>query len=451
MLETGVMARYPSGILYIIGNEAAERFSYYGMKAILVVFMTSYLRSRNGELATISPVAATAWYHLFGTLNYLTPLFGALVADIFWGKYKTIMRLSIVYCAGHLCLALDDTRIGLSAGLTLIAIGAGGIKPCVASHVGDQFSNRNADLLPRAFDYFYLAINIGAAISSFLTPYLLEHYGPNIAFGVPGLLMLIATIVFRIGKSHFIAVPPVGWRKFRQVISSTEGRAALKGYSLIYLFISFFWALLDQTGSSWVLQAERMQRRIDLSFGFGSAERWSFELLGSQIQAVNPLLIMFLVPFFSWIAYPALARLMNFGAVRRIGVGLILAGLSFGVVGLSEIWIQGGEKVSILWQVLAYLILTMGEVMVSVTSLSFAYTQAPSELKSLLGSFYLFSVALGNALTAVVNFAILLPDGTSRISNAQYFFFFMGFILFAALLLFTFFRHYQEKSFLRAD
>ena len=131
--------KHPQGLPYIIGNEAAERFSYYGMKAILVVFMTTYLMDRSGGLRVMTEGEATFWYHIFGMANYVVPIVGAIIADAVWGKYKTIIALSLVYCLGHLALALDDTRLGLGVGLALIAVGSGGIKPCVSAHLGDQY------------------------------------------------------------------------------------------------------------------------------------------------------------------------------------------------------------------------------------------------------------------------------------------------------------------------
>ena len=115
---------------------------------------------------------------------YFTPLLGAIVADAFFGKYKTIVSLSVVYCLGHLALALDETRLGLAVGLTLIAIGAGGIKPCVSAHVGDQFGKSNGHLLTKIFGWFYFSINLGAFASQIMTPILLDRFGPHI-FGVP--------------------------------------------------------------------------------------------------------------------------------------------------------------------------------------------------------------------------------------------------------------------------
>ena len=132
----------PKGIPYIIGNEAAERFSFYGMKAILVVFMHQYLHLMDGEkgLAEMAKPEAIERYHDFTSWVYMTPIFGALLADTILGKYRTILSLSIVYCLGHLALAFMGMG-GMSAeswlmtGLLLIAVRSGGIKPCVSAHV----------------------------------------------------------------------------------------------------------------------------------------------------------------------------------------------------------------------------------------------------------------------------------------------------------------------------
>ena len=202
----------PGGIPYIVANEAAERFSFYGMRAILVVFMTQYLLDSSGTLDTLSEEDAKGWYHLFVSAVYLTPLLGALISDGLLGKFRTIIVLSLVYCAGHFVLALDDTRWGLAVGLGLIALGAGGIKPCVSAHLGDQFGRSNQGLLARAFSWFYFAINLGAFVSSLATPWLLQRYGSAVAFGLPGVLMLLATLIFWAGRYRFVHVPPGGRR-----------------------------------------------------------------------------------------------------------------------------------------------------------------------------------------------------------------------------------------------
>ena len=172
----------PSAVPFLVVNEAAERFSYYGMRAILVVFMTEYLLDGQGNLDVMVDAEARYYFHVFASAVYFFPAFGALLADVFLGKFKTIVWLSLVYCLGHVVLAFDQSRIGLTLGLTLIAIGSGGIKPCVSANVGDQFGPANSHLITKVFLWFYFAINLGAGASTLLIPWLLIHYGPHVAF-----------------------------------------------------------------------------------------------------------------------------------------------------------------------------------------------------------------------------------------------------------------------------
>src|SRR3981081_1339272 len=189
----------PPGVPYIIGNEAAERFNYYGMKSILTVFMAHYILSKSGALAPMQPNEAYKYTHYFVSGVYFLPILGALIADGFLGKYWTILSLSIVYCLGHLTLAFMDSSFGialgqrtmLAAGLILICLGAGGIKPCVSANVGDQFGDSNKHLLSKMFGWFYFSINAGSLISTLLCPSLLANpkYRPRWAFGIPGVAM----------------------------------------------------------------------------------------------------------------------------------------------------------------------------------------------------------------------------------------------------------------------
>ena len=381
----------PKGIPYIIGNEAAERYSFYGMKAILVIFMTKYLMDSDGARAPMSETEATTWFHLFNSAVYFTPLLGAIVADAFFGKYKTIISLSIVYCLGHLALALDETRLGLAVGLTLIAIGAGGIKPCVSAHVGDQFGKSNGHLLTKIFGWFYFSINLGAFASQIMTPVLLDRFGPHIAFGVPGGLMLLATIVFWMGRREFVHIPAGGIDFLRETFSK-EGLKIIGRLCIIYLFVAVFWSLFDQSGSKWVLQADRMDRN------------WlGIEWLPSQINAINPIMIMVFIPIFAWLIYPGLNKVFPLTPLRKMGIGFFVAVPSFLIPAWIEMQINAGHLPNIIWQLLAYVFLTAAEVFISITALEFSYTQAPKKMKSLILGFFLISVSMGNLFTAGVN------------------------------------------------
>ncbi len=171
--------KMPSGIPYILFNEMAERFAFYGMTSILVIFMTTHLRGSDGAINVMAGEQATFWFHSFKSAVYFLPILGALICDIWLAKYKTIIYFSIVYCVGFLALTVDDTRLGLSVGLVLMAIGGGLIKPCVSANVGDQFGKPNQHLMSKMYGWFYFAINLGAAVSMALCPWLMVKYSPR--------------------------------------------------------------------------------------------------------------------------------------------------------------------------------------------------------------------------------------------------------------------------------
>ena len=431
--------RMPDGIPYIIVNDIAERFSFYGMKAILVVFMTQYLMSSDGQLATMSRTDATSYFHLFVSTTYFLPIIGAVIADAYWGKYRTVMLLSVVYCAGHFALFLDDTRVGLFLGLTLIAIGSGGIKPSVASNVGDQFGRSNEHLLSRAFSWYYLGINLGSVLSSLMIPWLLKAYGPAVAFGVPGLFMLVATLTFWMGRYHFVHLPPAG-KSYLTDVFGRDGRRVAGRLLVIYILVAAFWSLFDQMGSTWVLQAMQMDRTI-----------LGYELLPAQIQAMNPFLIIVLIPLFSYYIYPFMARYFDLTAGRKMCMGMFLAATPFLVTAWCESQIQLGHTPHISWQLLAYFLMTLAEVLLVITCMEFSYTQAPKSMKSLVMALFYLSISAGNLFTALVNQVIQNPDGTTILVGASYHLFFAGFMGLVALIFAIYMRFYEEQHIIQEE
>jgi len=215
--------RFPPGIPYIVGNEGAERFSFYGMRQILYIYLTSLFigfaaeSSTAPDQLTAAKVHATQVVHLFNAGVYLFPMIGAILADRLLGKYRVILWVSLVYCTGNAAMALAGysgstgnlslATMAAFSGLILIALGSGGIKPCVSANVGDQFTAKNAHLVTRIFQIFYFIINFGSFFASLLTPWLFKRYGPAVAFGVPGVLMAVATLVFWLGRRKFVHVP----------------------------------------------------------------------------------------------------------------------------------------------------------------------------------------------------------------------------------------------------
>ena len=434
------MEGMPPGVPYIVGNEAAERFSYYGMNSILVVFMTKHMVDAAGQPDHLSPAQAEAWYHTFVSFVYFLPVLGAFLADAVFGKYRTILVLSIVYCFGHFVLALNDTRWGLMIGLGLIALGAGGIKPCVSANVGDQFGMANQHLLPKVYSWFYFSINLGSAFSTLLIPEMLERYGPGPAFGTPGIFMFLATIVFWLGRKKFVHIPPAGPGNYVKEIFQPGNLKALGNLLIVVPFAAVFWALWQQNFSSWVVQADKLDRHL-----FGR------EWLPAQIQTVNPVFILVMLPLFSYVLYPAINRVYRLTPLRKIGMGLFVTAGAFAIVGWTQQRIDAGETPHMIWQILAFVVLTAGEVLVSVTHLEFAYTQAPKKMKSLVMCTYLGAISLGNLFTARVNVFIQNPDGTLKLHGASYFYFFVLVMLVTAALFLFFARFYRGKTQVQDD
>lgn len=449
--------KMPPGIPYIVTNEFAERFCFYGINSILTVYMVQFLHFTDADGAT--------WQSLFKSGAYFFPLLGAIVSDVFWAKFKTIITFSVVYVVGCWVLAFATDKTGLALGMFLVAFGTGGIKPCVSTNVGDQFTAKNAHLIERAFSWFYLAINAGSSISIFLCPVLLEkpEYGPRWAFGMPATMMAVATVVFWLGRHKFAVVPPAMSRNNNLgamlfllafapilalsaaayvqfgplgalgaliaqfclavwVLMKTPVRNAIppelaawleQGFTgeglrlvgrllVVYFFVSMFWMLWDQSnGNTWTLQAQ--SSLMDKNLGFG------LTLLPAQLQVVNGILILILVPIFSYGLYPLMGRFFEPTPLRRIGIGLFTVAASFIIVAWIEQQIQDGHRVSMWWQIGAYVVLTASEVLVSITALEYSYKQAPLRMKSFIMALFLLSTSVGNVLIAAVNQAMIKP------------------------------------------
>ncbi len=404
--------KMPPSVPYILVNEGAERFAFYGMSSILVVFMTNYLLGPHGALKVMPDESAKAWFHWFTAAVYFMSIVGAVISDIWLGKFKTILWFNIVYCVGLFFLTFDHTRLGLAAGLILIAMGSGIVKPCVSANVGDQFGPSNKHLIEKCYSWFYLSINVGAAISMWWCPILLEKHGPGVGFGVPAGFMVLATLAYWLGGRKMVDIPPAGPKAWAEIFDR-EQSISLAKIAIIFLFLSMFFALYYQSQSAWVLQAEKMELK------------WlGITWLPAQMQAANSVLVVVMIPLFAYVVYPAINKLWPLTLLRKMEIGMFVTAASFLVPIWIETQIQQGGRPSIGWQVVAYVFLTAAELMVSITSLEFAYTQAPNKMKSLIQALNLLSISLGNIIAAVVNVVIENPDGTSKLPGASYYWFF---------------------------
>jgi len=495
--ETDATGRWPSQVRYILGNEGAERFSYYGMKGILAAYLTTVLLMTKDQASSV--------IHLFGFVNYFMPVIGAWISDRFWGRYRTILWISLSYCLGHAVLActdltesVDARTMLLYAGLGIIAFGSGGIKPCVSAFMGDQFGPGQRSLLNKAYAAFYWMINLGSTLAFLIIPWVRDKHGYSWAFGIPGIAMGIATLIFWLGTPKYRHVEPTGdpaWRTklvwllsvlaavtlvvvvhlkapqvYDAVLWSTLGAFAVaaalwtrgmvqrvdaarepqqpSAFSVwwygvmkwlgggfrnfsgpihakftalgadeglaygrilsVFAMVPIFWALFDQTFSTWVLQGGQM-----VKYRLGS-----YEIGAEQMLSANPIMVLIMVPFTTFVLYPMLGRLAT--PLRRMGTGMVLAALSFVFVAWLQKRIEGGEQLSILWQLLPYLVITMAEVLISTTGLEFAFTQAPAAMKSTITGYWQLTVAVGNLVVVFITAALGGGHGDESVTSGRF-------------------------------
>lgn len=452
--------KFPPQIKYIIGNEICERYSFYGMRSILTMFMIQVLLFSKGD--------AEGVYHFFVSMAYFTPLLGGFIADRYWGKFKTIMILSLFYCLGHAILAFMDIeavrtmfepKTLLYAGLFFIGLGAGGIKPCVSANVGDQFTTRNKHLINKIFHWFYLSINFGSVFSSILTPIVWAKWGSGWAFGIPGILMGMATIIFWMGRHQMVKIPPSGKNPHGTLAVLTSafknmgkgqgffGGAAIEhppqaveavraafNVGRIFIPLTLFWALFDQHGSTWVVQASKM----DLNF-------LGMDIKPSATSAMNPIFVLLMVPVFTGWLYPTLEKAgVRVTPLRKMSVGMFFAALSFVFMAWNQYRMDAGSILNVANQILPYWALTTAEILISITGLEFAYTQAPRTVKSTIMGLWFLSVSLGNLLAGLI-------AASNKFEGGHFFMFFAALTFVFAFIFIAIAKTYKMQSFVEAD
>uniref|UniRef100_A0A8C7SQ57 Solute carrier family 15 member 1 n=1 Tax=Oncorhynchus mykiss TaxID=8022 RepID=A0A8C7SQ57_ONCMY len=373
---------YPLSIFFIV-------FCTLGITTVALSVLVLYFR----YFLRFDDDLATSIYHTFVALCYLTPILGAIVADSWLGKFKTIIYLSIVYAIGQVVMAVsaihditdtdrdgtpDNLTFVLSmVGLLLIALGTGGIKPCVAAFGGDQFQDHQAKQRSTFFSVFYLCINGGSLLSTIITPILRgQECGIHsqqkcypLAFGVPAALMVVALVVFIIGSGMYHKTEPQGnimldvckcigfaiKNRFRHRSSSYPKRMHWMDWAeekheklliaqikmvlkvlFLYIPLPMFWTLFDQKGSRWTLQATTMDGNF----------------------TVNPILILTLVPIMDSVVYPLIKKCgLNFTPLRRMTVGMFLAAMAFVAAALVQIQIDVSVyNTYIVWQFVSGLV-----------------------------------------------------------------------------------------------
>ncbi|KAK0400130.1 hypothetical protein QR680_003370 [Steinernema hermaphroditum] len=359
--------QWPKATFCIIGNEFCERFSYYGMRSVLTLYLINILQFSNDN--------ATILYHAFTVVAFTSPMIGSIIADGYIGKFWTIFSLSLIYACGNVVLAVASTFDKANhlhpwldlAGLFIIGLGTGGIKPCVSAFGADQFPAHYVVMISIFFSVFYFTINAGSTISMFITPFFrtIPCMGHDscypLAFGIPAVLMVISTVVFVLGSFFYKKVPPkenIIARVFKAICKAIYNKItrrhirrehwldhyldghlcehdskclalAVKGKRLGEKCAQQKFADdCKSLGSRWLIQAVEMDSEI-----------WNgYNLLPDQMGVLNAILILAFIPIFQAFVYPLVEKCgIRTTPLRRMVAGGLLAALSFAVCGFVQL------------------------------------------------------------------------------------------------------------------
>jgi proton-dependent oligopeptide transporter, POT family len=392
-----VPTSHPVGFWFFFWGEFSERCSFYGMKAILPVYLTAIL--------AMTDATAGTYMNWFKMGCYALPLLGGFLADRFFGKYWTIVGFSIPYVLGHFVLGIP-TNSALLIALLLLAGGSGVIKPNISTLMGltyDQKRPGQEQLRASAFLWFYFAINIGALISTFALPLVTQRYGNTqhayaIAFQFPAWLMVAALVVFASGK-RFYGVEQYTYHKPTPE-ERAERRATLLKLMGVFALIFFFWLGYEFNDNIWIFfTRDYVDLNVDLRWiGMGD----HVEL--AQLQVVNPACVMIFAPLFAWLFKALDPRGRIFTAGNKMLAGFLFSVASSATMAIAALMASGvhtvdaPHKVSIAWPVMAFVFLTIAEVLIYGTGLEYSYAAAPPTMKGFVTGCFL-------AIDAVANFA----------------------------------------------
>ncbi len=391
--------RHPKGLYLLFTVEMWERFSYYGMRALLIFYLTkSWLDGGLGY----DEQTGNLIYGFFTGFVYFTPLIGGWLADHKIGQRMAISIGAFTMMAGEFCLASSQSRYSLMAGLILLIIGNGFFKPNISTIVGQLYSPTD-HRRDQGFTLFYMGINVGALFSPLVTGTLAVHYGYNTGFLAAGIGMLIGQIFYLSLGNRLLG--NAGKRLHKDKSLSPEAstppltkveKDRTKVILITTFFAIFFFASFEQAGSSLSLYTDKF---IDRTIG-------NFEIPASWFQSVNPICIILFAPLFS-ILWRELARRKREPSLPvKMASGMLLQGLGF-VLMVGAVLQRGDSsselvKANILWMLFMYLFSTFGELCLSPIGLSMVSRLSPARLTSMLMGVWLASSFVANILAGQV-------------------------------------------------
>jgi proton-dependent oligopeptide transporter, POT family len=420
----------PRGLWVLFVTEMWERFSYYGMRALLVLYL---IASTGGEDDS-EPNPGFGWaeqdaYLLYGIYTwavYLTPLAGGFLADRFLGTHRSLLLGGWIIAAGHLTLAATElfgvtpgaavtlqtspgALVCFIAGLTLIVIGTGFFKPCVSVMVGQLYAADD----PRrdsGFTLFYLGINLGAVAAPLVAGTLGETVGWHWGFGAAAVGMILGILVYQFLRPRYLA--GIGAAPVRHAASAPRPRLdrvawQRVGVILILAFLGniAFWTAFEQAGSSMNV------------FAAQSTDRTLWGLLDTPFpatwyQSVNPAAVIVFAPLFAWLWLYLGRRGLEPSTPVKFALGLWLLGLAFLAMVAGALQTRDGGLAAAHWLLITYVVYTWGELCLSPVGLSMVTRLAPAHLQSLMMGIWFFTFSLANLLAGLVaRMSVSLQEG----------------------------------------
>ncbi|TAG56023.1 MAG: MFS transporter [Cytophagales bacterium] len=387
------MNKHPKGLYLLFVTEMWERFSYYGMKALLVIFVISKITE--GGLGWTDAQAGNLWGTYTGLL-YLTPIIGGYLADRYFGNRKAILIGGFIMMLGHFALVFNS-MIAFYIGLGLLIIGNGFFKPNATSMVGQLYPD-GSPLKDSAYIIFHIGINLGSFFGVLLCGFLGENYGWHLGFGTAGVAMALGLLVFYFGQNNLGEIglfKPKATNEmgiFEKKLTSTE-TSKLKALAVLALFSIIFWMTYEQGGSSMSIFAKKYTDRF-----IGG-----FEVPSSWFQSLNPLFVFTFAPLFAWL-WTYLGN-KNPNSILKLAIGLGILSSSFIVLyfGAKDIPL-GAEvaKVSMFFWIGAIFLQTISELFFYPIGLSLVSSLSPKHLGSIIVGAWLCSFAVGNFLSGVM-------------------------------------------------
>lgn len=386
--------RHPKGLAILFVTEMMERFSFYGMRAILVLYLTKETMGNNPGLGW-TDTNALALYGWYTMLVYVMSIPGGIIADKFLGQKKTVFLGGMLIAAGHLTLALDNMTAFYS-GLVLLISGVGCLKPNISSMVGSLYklgdSRRDS-----GFTIFYIGINIGAATAPLLVGYIGEVYGWHYGFGLAGIGMLLGQTVYLLGQKHLKEVGNFLPIKKEPGKSKTKALTKIEKDRVIVLLISFiivivFWGAYEQAGGLMnIYTNEKIDRVI---FGW--------EIPASLFQSVPAIFVIIFGTIVAGFWNKRQKKGKETSSLFKMAIGTMVMGTGFLMMTGAAMQAVDGTKAMLIWLILSYLLQVIGELSISPVALSFITKLAPVKYASIMMGIYFAASGLGNKLAGII-------------------------------------------------